>query len=465
MVLYHIENDQKPAQKRNILRLNLAGKCALSVVDNLILIHHQASKATYIYDIEEQSTGQNDNFQTVHQPLLPALSIQPVTSTGPSFLPMTPTTPTDVELYSSNWIVFLPNVIIDVKIGCLWYLSINLDYLLDLIPDRLFLTDVLLRRAQGQTTLISMIRTLLTNIISPVQIDSVNVSDSNASSVLEGWIEVLRRIHRGYGDSLAYKPMLNQDDMLSILNLFQTLGSMSNSSAFNRSLSIVSTDELINDKEHSRRIKFAVSVILEYIRSLNEFDVTVQSEIFALLVELLMQNNQFFQLQQLIQYKVLTDSVELGTLIIVRRFLFELSLVSACKLLEFSKKQQPTTQLALDMLKRLNSSKEEILEILLENNFIIEALQFANEHLAITRQLARKLLTAAMRADELLSSTTSNQKILFFTVYRFFEEFFHRTTTIGALIPTAVEPEDDFQTFKHYFDLHFRNSGTTAQQT
>ena len=141
------------------------------------------------------------------------------------------------------------------------------------------------------------------------------------------------------------------------------------------------------------------------------------------------------------------------------------SLISACKLLEFSKKQQPTTQLALDMLKRLNSSKEEILEILLENHFIIEALQFAHEHLTMTRQLARKLLTAAMRADELLSSSTLNQKILFFTVYRYFEEYFQRTTTIGALVPSAIEPEDDFQTFKQYFELHFPNSGTTAQQT
>ena len=57
VVLYQIEDDHKPAQKRHILKLNLHGKCALNVVDNLILIHHQPTKTTYIYDIEESSTS------------------------------------------------------------------------------------------------------------------------------------------------------------------------------------------------------------------------------------------------------------------------------------------------------------------------------------------------------------------------------------------------------------------------
>jgi len=445
VVLYHIENDQKPAQKRHILRLNLAGKCALSVVDNFVLIHHQQSKSTFIYDIEEKSTAEHDGFQTIHQPILPALKIQPLTSNLQSLSPMTPN---EIELYSTSWIVFLPNVIIDVKIGCIWFLSINLDYLLDSILDRVFLTEILLRRNSAQNTLSSLIRTLLTNIISPVEIDSKNIFDRNASSIVECWIEILQRIHRGYADSPSFNPMLTQFNVLSILKLFQTFGSMSNSSTFNRSFSIVSTDETINDKEHSKRMKFAVSIILEYIRSLDEFNVPVEVDIFKLLIDLLTQNNQFFQLQQFIQYKILTDSVEL-----------------ACKLLEISTKQQPTTQLALDMLKRLNSSSEEIIEILLENNFVLEALQFCHEHRTLNRELARKILTAAMKADELLSSTTSNQKIIFFTVYRFFEEFFQRTATIGALAQSPTQNEDDFRTFREHFNSYFQNGNSNLQQS
>ena len=138
---------------------------------------------------------------------------------------------------------------------------------------------------------------------------------------------------------------------------------------------------------------------------------------------------------------------------------------SACKLLEISTKQQPTTQLALDMLKRLNSSSEEIIEILLENNFVLEALQFCHEHRTLNRELARKILTAAMKADELLSSTTSNQKIIFFTVYRFFEEFFQRTATIGALAQSPTQNEDDFRTFREHFNSYFQNGNSNLQQS
>jgi hypothetical protein len=128
----------------------------------------------------------------------------------------------------------------------------------------------------------------------------------------------------------------------------------------------------------------------------------------------------------------------------------------ACQLLLLSNKQQSTTLLALDMLKRLNNADEEIVEILLGNNFVIEALQFSIEHLPITRTLARKLLEAALKSDELLSSTTSNQKILFFTVYTFFDEYFQRTTTINALVNSNGQ-NDELDMFKQLFDLHFRN--------
>jgi len=134
----------------------------------------------------------------------------------------------------------------------------------------------------------------------------------------------------------------------------------------------------------------------------------------------------------------------------------------ACLLLSFSNKQQPTTQIALDMLKRLTNANEEIVEILLGHNFIIEALHFCIDHLPITRTLARKLLEAAIKSDDILSSTTSNQKILFFTVYTFFEEYFQRSTTLSALaqFTNSNEQKDELEMFKTLFNSHFRNQDT-----
>ncbi len=130
--------------------------------------------------------------------------------------------------------------------------------------------------------------------------------------------------------------------------------------------------------------------------------------------------------------------------------------------LSFSNKQQPTTRIALDILKRLTTANEAIVEILLRTNFIIEALYFCIEHLPITRRSARKCLEAAIKSDEVLSSTTSNQKILFITVYTFFEEYFQRTSTISALAQFANfnEQKYELEMFKTLFNLNFRNQAS-----
>ena len=439
VVLYQIEDDQKPAQKRHILRLSLHGKCALNIVDNLVLFHHQPTKRTYVYDIEESSTSQNDGFQTIHEPLLSSLSIQPTNinwhSTSPS------PTPISIELYSSNWVVFLPNVIIDIKIGFLWNLTINLDYLLDVIPNHLLLLEILLRRANGKASILTLLRTILTNVVSPSQIESNDQENANPSTVLDLWIEIITRINHVFVNNFPNRPHLEQIDIHSVLTLFSSIVSISTSevtTTYQRQLSLSSNDAIADDNNQMKLLKFATSIILEYIRSLNEFNIPVQYIIYELFVNILVKNNQFFQLQQLIQYQVLTDSLDL-----------------ACLLLSLSNKQQPTTQIALDMLKRLTTAKEAILEILLGNNFIIEALHFCIEHLEITRTLARKLLEAAIKSDELLSSTTSNQKILFFTVYTYFEEYFQRTSTTTA--SGGNDQKDELDMFKSLFNLHFRS--------
>lgn len=445
VVFYQIEDDQKPAQKRHILRLNLHGKCALHIVDNLVLIHHQPTRTTYVYDIEESSTSQNDGFQTIHEPLLSSLSIQPMNINSQLVSSTLSTTPITIELYSSNWVVFLPNVIIDIKMGCLWNLQVNLDYLLDAIPNRLLLLEVLLRRANGKASILTLLRTILTDVISPSSIDSNDQTNINPSTVLELWIEMIARINHVFVNKTPNRPQLEQIDIHSVLTLFSSIASISTSEAtttYHRHLSVSSNDACCDDNDQMNSLKFATSIILEYIRSLNEFNVPVQYIIYELLVNILIKNNQFFQLQQLIQYQVLTDSLEL-----------------ACLLLSCSDKQQPTTQIALDMLKRLATAKEAILEILLGNNFIIEALHFCVEHIEITRSLARKLLEAAIKSDELLSSTTSNQKILFFTVYTFFEEYFQRTSTISTIAQAlgVNDQKDELEMFKSLFNLHFRS--------
>ena len=199
--------------------------------------------------------------------------------------------------------------------GCLWYLLINLDNLLDLIQDRILLIDILLRRSNGKATILTLLRTLLTNIITPVQIDSNNPLNLSPSSVLDLWIKMIDKINRVYIDKPINRPLLDQTDIQSVLYLFQTIASISTLgclTTYHRRLSITSAYTTLDDNDQIKSVKFATSIIIEYIRSLNDYNIPVQYIIYELLVNLLVKNNQFFQLQQLIQYQVLTDSLQLG---------------------------------------------------------------------------------------------------------------------------------------------------------
>lgn len=74
-----------------------------------------------------------------HQPLISPLPMKQVTEKHP-FLPnlptLTETMATTYEMYSNNWIVFQPDIIIDAIQGCMWKTEINLSAFPDMISDR-----------------------------------------------------------------------------------------------------------------------------------------------------------------------------------------------------------------------------------------------------------------------------------------------------------------------------------------
>lgn len=80
--------------------------------------------------------------------------------------------------------------------------------------------------------------------------------------------------------------------------------------------------------------KFVIAVLMEYIRSLNQFQIAVQHYLHELVIKTLVQHNLFYMLHQFLQYHVLSDSKPL-----------------ACLLLSLESFYPPAHQLSLDMLK------------------------------------------------------------------------------------------------------------------
>ncbi|RUS69167.1 hypothetical protein EGW08_023068 [Elysia chlorotica] len=73
----------------------------------------------------------------------------------------------------------------------------------------------------------------------------------------------------------------------------------------------------------------------------------------------------------------------------------------------------PAHQLALDMLKRIQTANEEIIEVLLSKHQLLPALRFIRSVGIVDTVSSRKFLEAALSTED---------SMIFYTVFKFFEQ-------------------------------------------
>nr|XP_022909918.1 uncharacterized protein C18orf8 [Onthophagus taurus] len=350
----HIHSLSGPGQapiKSHVLRLGLQGRFAINVVDNLVIVHHQASKTSQIFDI--CVSAENDGVVTYHSAVGPSLSIKPAYLELPGLVePQTHA----CEMYSPNWVVFQPNIVIDAKLGCLWYIILNLEDLLKQISDLALCTQVALKRKGAKSVLLSLILENTKKDKPPIK--KLRESFNHINKIYRNWVEDELQLQTGapVGTPLPPKSylspsvLIDQDDMFR--NVFQKL----------------------DTESESQKLEW---VLVAYLTSLHEHGITSQHNLNELLVTTLVRRNRFSALQQMLQYGVIGDSKPL-----------------ACLLLSLGNMHQSAAQLALDMLSRLGAF-EEIQEILLSQNQVIAALKLSPENLN-----SRKFLEAAEESKD-----------------------------------------------------------------
>ncbi|XP_077990884.1 regulator of MON1-CCZ1 complex-like [Glandiceps talaboti] len=373
VVLYQLQKES-PAKKTDVLRLNMSGRFALNVVDNLIVVHHQASKTTMIFDIKLGGES-HDGYVTYHLPVLAPLPIKPfkLKITGLHVPTHTQTTEISCELYSPNWIVFQPDIVIDAKLGCLWHVHLKLEPLVTMIPDKTRLIDFLLLRSECKMVILSVCKQAL--------VPGHQCNLTTISMVFDK----LNQVYRNY---LEMESQAGQAE-LGVRSRKRSQAVVDQADMYTHVFSVFVDNK---DVKH----KFIVAVLMEYIRSLNQFQIPVQHYLYELVINTLVQNNFFYQLHQFLQYHVLSDSKPL-----------------ACLMLSLESVYTPAHQLALDMLKRLSTANEEIVEVLLSKHQVLTALRFIRSVGQIDTVSARKFLEAAVNTED---------KMLFYTVFKFFEE-------------------------------------------
>lgn len=142
--------------------------------------------------------------------------------------------------------------------------------------------------------------------------------------------------------------------------------------------------------------KLIIAILFDYVNSLISNEIPIQYFIYKLLINLLIRNENYYQLHQFLQYHVFTDSKQL-----------------ACQLLSLHQSYPPALQLALDMFKRLNVDQEYILEIFLSKMNILRALRFLDSNQILDSVSARKYLEYSIK---------SSDKMLFYSVFKCFQE-------------------------------------------
>ncbi|XP_034415996.1 regulator of MON1-CCZ1 complex isoform X2 [Cyclopterus lumpus] len=340
VVLYHLPREGV-CKKTHVLKLNTTGKFALNIVDNLVVVHHQSSQTSLIFDIKLKEP---DCAVNTHQPVLPARSIHPyrIPLAGPAVVPSQP--PIPCQLYSSSWSVFQPDIIISASEGYLWYLQVKLPPTVNLLQDKGKLMDFLLRRRECKMVILSVCSQILQGgekgrlpIVATV-FDKLN---QVYKEYLEAEQSYTAAVESGpsRGSAAPKRPVrtqavVDQSDMYThVLSPFTERKGVSH--------------------------KFIIAVLMEYIRSLNQFQITVQHFLYELVIKTLVQHGRFYMLHQFLQYHVLSDSKPL-----------------ACLLLSLESTYAPAHQLSLDMLKRLSTANDEIVEVLLSKQQVLGALRF-----------------------------------------------------------------------------------------
>ncbi|XP_077365589.1 regulator of MON1-CCZ1 complex [Festucalex cinctus] len=377
VVLYHLPREGV-CKKTHVLKLNTTGKFALNIVDNLVVVHHQSSQTSLMFDIKLK---ESDGAVSTHQPVLPARSIQPccIPLTGPAVVPSQ--LPVPCQLYSSSWSVFQPDIIISASEGYLWYLRVKLSPTVNMLQDKSKLMDFLLRRNDCKMVILSVCSQL------------VEGEQRGSLPVVASVFDKLNQV---------YKDFLEAEQSYSAaVDAGPTRGGGVHKRPI-RSQAVIDQSDMYTHvlsaftERKGASHKLTIAVLMEYIRSLNHFQISVQHYLYELVIKTLVQHNLFYMLHQFLQYHVLTDSKPL-----------------ACLLLSLESTYPPAHQLSLDMLKRLSTANDEIVEVLLSKQQVLGALRFIRSVGAHDNMSARKFLDAARQTGD---------DMLFFTVFRSFQQ-------------------------------------------
>eukprot|EP00455_Lapot_gusevi_P007286 TRINITY_DN13127_c0_g1_i4.p1 TRINITY_DN13127_c0_g1~~TRINITY_DN13127_c0_g1_i4.p1 ORF type:complete len:173 (-),score=24.79 TRINITY_DN13127_c0_g1_i4:14-532(-) len=170
-----------------------------------------------------------------------------------------------------------------------------------------------------------------------------------------------------------------------------------------------------------------LTICTEYLRSVLRNYCPVEFFLQHFFVHLMIQHERLYQLHQMLQYHILSDSLPLAELLIT-----------------ISDQYQPAYQLALDMLYRLRNLKR-ILELLLERDQVLDALRLVPSNSEV-------FLEEGLQPRYFLRSASELSPNVFFAVFKYFED-----RNIALRYAPDFLPEDQCDGYVEKFKLFFES--------
>ncbi|TKR89784.1 hypothetical protein L596_013834 [Steinernema carpocapsae] len=381
IALYELNADAAvPSKFSYSLTLGLGGMFGVHVIDNLVIVHHQISSKSLVFDV-----GLHPDYQLHKAVMEDTVSIDPAAEAFVS---------EGMELYTPAWVIFAPNFIIDSRAGIFTTLGVVPKSAAGRVKDNLTLLQFLMKRSNAKRDFL----TIFTEMIAEKRLTLVQcatvfewIIDSFIRTSANVLVNTEQQRMRVIAESYT-EMRIEQSDLLSCV--FLPL-----------------KDSTTVDK------KFLVNVMLECLLALNAKSLEVEPYFHEVLVNTMVEAQEYNKLQQLLQYRVIADAKPL-----------------AFNLLSLEVQHAPLIQLAVDMLARLGVN-EQIVEVLLSKGKVIEAVRFIDA-IGLDRFNCLKAFEAAVKSGRPTQ----------FAIFNYFND--KKRTNYG-------KESDHYEVFRQRFDELF----------
>lgn len=330
ILVYTIDPISGFTSKTHTLDLDVSGRFAISIHDNLVIVHDEPSKSSSIFDIMIKSTEKSDcagHFVSL-------IGSQPLKPPDPDRSGKT------MQMYSVNWVFFQPNFIIDARLGILTILHIDLNAVGSHLQDNHLLLSFLANRERSEKIILNKLNAIVGESLS--QVTKRSQTSPNLLTEVSSAIEILAQIVV----PSTYNEKTIENGSITASNVDQGRRDDITSDWRGTSLSQEQIQEVfqqfnISGDSSPARAHFVISVLLEFIFALRKQEKEISFCIYEQLVRILIKEKRYYQLVQMIRCGILKDSKKL-----------------ACLLLSNDMHYKPAAIMGMNMLHRLDCIPE-----------------------------------------------------------------------------------------------------------